>query len=91
MLHSDFRVNLIRIHLLYHAKNNHAITAAMMYPEIERHGYNTNMSEIQNELDHLKSENFFTIKDEEYYITEAGDKELSEVQEKVKILNNEIN
>ncbi|MFP4478013.1 MAG: hypothetical protein ACLFPM_01110 [Candidatus Izemoplasmatales bacterium] len=91
MLHSDFKDNLIRIHLLYHAKANNGIQADPMAKEIESHGYQTTPSQIKKELEHLKKEEFLNFRDGMYYISDRGHKELLEAQVKVKILHQEIN
>lgn len=91
LLHSDFKDNLIRIHLLYHAKENNGIQADPMCKEIESHGYQTTPSQIKKELEHLEKENYLNFRDGKYYISDMGHRELLEAQDKVKILHQEIN
>jgi|GEM_PF-713880 len=91
MLHSDFKDNFIRIHLLFHAEENHGIEVDTMSKEIESHGYQTTPSKIKKELEHLRKEDFLTFKNDIYHISDKGHRELAEAKEKVKILHQEIN
>lgn len=90
IMHKDFQDNFIRIHMLYHA-NEQSISTNQMKQELEKHGYQVSENEIQQQLQHLASEQFLTSSQESTYsITSNGKQELKDVQNKLKILDEEV-
>lgn len=84
-MHDDFRNNLIRISLLDQGEKN-KIDKESVFGTLQARGfYDIKEDEIQKHLDHLESENFLEIIDGgKYKTSEAGSKEIAEVNDIIK-------
>lgn len=80
-MHSDFKNNFIRFHLLKEAEKN-VLKASDFNNYFEvRSVKNVSNEDIISQLEHLESEDFLRkLSDDEYEVTNSGRKEFLEVR-----------
>lgn len=80
-MHKDFRNNLIRFHLLKKATSEELEAANFTEYFEDKAIRNVSVTEIKEQLEHLKKEAFLTKETElAYRITKSGEAEIAEVK-----------
>lgn len=88
-MRADVQNLFIGIHMLYFA-HERDLTLMEMQPELEKMGYRVAEREVKQELERLAQENFLTAHGDAFSITGTGIEEFKAIQEKLKVLSNEV-